>query len=74
MQPSTHILGRKSSARKHARRPQGRRARPVSARTTRARVAEAFRRMAHGVGDKAAYAAAVRFYRSGEQEWAKQLA
>jgi hypothetical protein len=72
MQSSTTIHGRKrSSARKHAHRPQNRRA---SARSVRARVAEAFRRMANGIGDKTAYARTVQFYRSGGHEWTMQLA
>jgi hypothetical protein len=36
-------------------------------------VAAAFRRMANGVKDKAAYANTVGFYRASGQEWAKQL-
>jgi hypothetical protein len=39
----------------------------------RRRVAEAFRAMAHGVRDSSAYAHTVAFYRSGGQEWTKQL-
>ena len=42
--------------------------------STRNRVAAAFRRMARGVEGKAAYANTVRFYRSGGQAWARQLA
>jgi hypothetical protein len=59
-------------ARKHAprRRPA---TRQISAQNVRAGVAAAFRRMAHGVNSKAAYASSVAFYRSGGQEWAKQL-
>jgi hypothetical protein len=44
-----------------------------SQRRLRARVASAFREMASGMADKAAYASTVRFYRSSGQEWAKQL-
>jgi hypothetical protein len=40
---------------------------------TRKQIALAFRRMARGANAKAAYAAAVRFYRSSGKEWAKQL-
>lgn len=36
-------------------------------------IAAAFRRMAHGVADKAAYANTVSFYRASGQDWAKQL-
>jgi hypothetical protein len=36
-------------------------------------VAAAFRRMANGVQDKAAYANTVGFYRASGREWAKQL-
>jgi len=42
-------------------------------RRLRARVASAFRDMASGRADKAAYASTVRFYRASGQEWAKQL-
>jgi hypothetical protein len=72
MQSSTPILGRTSnSARKHARRPQNRRV--LAPRSARAGIAKAFRRMANGVVDKAAYASTVGFYRSGGQAWTKQL-
>ena len=36
-------------------------------------VAAAFRRVANGVKDKAAYANTIDFYRASGQEWAKQL-
>jgi hypothetical protein len=36
-------------------------------------IAAAFRRMANGVEDKAAYASTVDFYRASGQDWAKQL-
>lgn len=66
MATSTTIPGRKSTvARKTARH--------VSARSVRSSVAGAFRRMANGVARKAAYATTVQFYRSGGQEWSKQL-
>lgn len=42
-------------------------------RQLRARVVRAFRRMARGSAAKAAYAATVRFYRSGGQAWTRQL-
>ena len=42
-------------------------------RQWRARVAKAFRNMARGAADKTAYAATVRFYRSGGQAWTRQL-
>jgi hypothetical protein len=74
MQSSTPILGRTSnSARKHThtRRAQNRRA--LAPRSPRAGVAEAFRRTANGVADKAAYASTVGFYRSGGHAWTKQL-
>jgi hypothetical protein len=41
--------------------------------TKRRTVAAAFRRMAHGVKDKAAYANTLEFYRASGQEWTKQL-
>ena len=43
-------------------------------KVTRKSIAAAFRRMARGARAKAAYAAAVQFYRSGGKEWTKQLA
>jgi hypothetical protein len=46
----------------------------TQARKIRTRVAAAFRRKARGVEAKAAYAASVRFYRSGGQPWTRQLA
>jgi hypothetical protein len=66
MANSTMIPGRKRTL-------VNKTARHVSARRVRSRVAEAFRRMANGVGNKAAYASTVQFYRSGGQEWSKQL-
>lgn len=42
-------------------------------RRIRARVVRAFRRMARGAADKAAYAATVRFYRSAGHAWTRQL-
>jgi hypothetical protein len=48
------------------------RSRKIAARL-RAGVLAAFRRMARGVADKAAYASTIRFYRSGGQAWTKQL-
>ena len=44
-----------------------------AARSMRRRVAQAFRAMAHGIGESSAYAHTVAFYRSGGQEWTKQL-
>ena len=41
--------------------------------TKRRTVAAAFRRMAHGVKDKAAYANTIEFYRASGREWTKQL-
>ena len=43
------------------------------ARAARASVAGAFRRMARGLPNQAAWAATVAFYRSSLREWAKQL-
>jgi hypothetical protein len=72
MQSSTPIFGRTSnSARKHTRHAQNRRV--LAPRSPRAGVAEAFRRIANGVADKAAYASTVGFYRSGGHAWVKQL-
>jgi hypothetical protein len=39
----------------------------------RASVASAFRQMARGTGAREAYASTVWFYRSGGQEWTRQL-
>lgn len=73
MQPTTTILERsRPVTRKHARRGRPA-ARKASPRNARAGVAAAFRRMARGVETRAAYAATVAFYRSGGQEWTKQL-
>lgn len=47
---------------------------PIRKTKTRKLIAEAFRRMARGADGKAAYASTVRFYRSGGQDWTKQLA
>ena len=46
--------------------------RRIAARA-RSTVVKAFRRMAGGAGDKSAYAATIRFYRSSGQAWTKQL-
>ena len=43
-------------------------------RKQRRTVAAAFRRMANGVGDKAAYASTVGYYRASGHAWAKSLA
>lgn len=45
----------------------------MNPRAIRARVAAAFQKMARGVRRKPAYASTVAFYRSGGQEWTKQL-
>lgn len=42
-------------------------------RSIRARVATAFRQMAHGVRAQAAWASTLAFYRSGGQAWSKNL-
>ena len=43
------------------------------ARAARASVAAAFRLMAKGVAEKAAWAATLAYYRSGLREWTRQL-
>jgi len=43
------------------------------ARNARASVAAAFRQMANGVAEKAAWAATIAYYRSGLREWTRQL-
>jgi len=42
-------------------------------KTMRASVANAFRRIARGATAREAYASTVWFYRSGGQEWTRQL-
>lgn len=42
-------------------------------RSMRARVAMAFRDMAHGVQGRAAYAATVAFFRATRHDWTRQL-
>lgn len=62
------------AARKPARRahraPRRTAAQP---RNLRARVATAFRQMAHGAQDKSAYSSTMAFYRATGHEWTKQL-
>jgi hypothetical protein len=75
MQPSTTIRDRQSSvSRQRAVRRRDSVAPQARAGSLRTRVAEAFRRVAHGLEAKAAYASTVRFYRSGGWEWTRQLA
>jgi hypothetical protein len=47
---------------------------PSTMNRQRKAVAAAFRKMANGVENKAAYASTVEYYRSSKQEWAKSLA
>ena len=56
-----------------ASRNQAQKASMASRRRLREHVAGAFRRMAHGVSGRTAWSSTVAFYRSGGQEWAKQL-
>ena len=75
METTTTIQGRASrAARRQARRPHsaGRRT-ATQARSLRARVARAFRELAHGVPGKAAWISTIAFYRSGGQAWTHQL-
>ena len=52
-----------AAARRIARQP----------RSMKARVATAFRNMAHGVQDRTAYAATVAFFRATRHDWTRQL-
>ena len=73
MQPTATIQSRKriTACDKHSHRPA--RVRRLGRGSVRACVAEAFRLMAHGLEDKAAYARTVQFYCSSGREWTKQL-
>jgi hypothetical protein len=75
MQTITTTHGRASRAsRGPARRThsaQHRGARPR--RSLKARVATAFRQMAHALRAQAAWASTLAFYRSGGQPWTRQL-
>ena len=75
METTSTIQGRASrTARRQARGPHsaGRRS-TTQPRSLRARVATAFRQMANGVREQAAWASSIAFYRSGGQEWTRQL-
>jgi hypothetical protein len=72
MESSTPISRSTRSAGRHGRRLQSRRV--LASRSPRAAVAEAFRRVANGLADRAAYASSVAFYRSRGYEWSKKLA
>ena len=69
IQGRAHRASRRQVRRAHAA-ARGVTARP---RTMRARVAAAFRQMAHGVQDKAAYAATVAFFRATGHDWTRKL-
>ena len=75
METTTTIQERASrAARRQARQPHAAARRPATQpRSLRARVAGAFRQMAHGVADEAAWASTTAFYRSGGQAWTRQL-
>ena len=71
MQTSIQSQGRRVVlTRRHARRYV---AAVRRARNARASVAAAFRQMANGVAEKAAWAATIAYYRSGLREWTRQL-
>lgn len=64
----------KRAFRGRARRaPSAQHRRAAPQRSLRARVATAFRQMAHGVREQAAWASTLAFYRSGGQAWPKSL-
>ena len=75
METTTTIQGRATrAARRQARRPHSAARRTATqARSLRARVATAFRQIANGVREQAAWASSIAFYRSGGQEWTRQL-
>jgi hypothetical protein len=75
METTITIQGRASrAARRQARRPHSAARRTTTqARSLRARVATAFRELAHGVPGKAAWISTIAFYRSGGQPWTSQL-
>jgi hypothetical protein len=75
METTITMQGRSSrAARRKSRQPHAavRRA-SARPRSLRARVASAFRQMAHGAQDKAAYAATVAFFRATRHDWTRQL-
>jgi hypothetical protein len=75
METTITIQGRADRAsRRPARRPHAAARRNASQpRSLRARVAGAFRQMANGVEDRAAYAATVAFFRAAGHDWTRQL-
>jgi hypothetical protein len=75
METMTTVRGRAQRAtRRQARRTHAAAGRITGRpRSMRARVATAFRDMAHGVQDGAAYAATVAFYRATRHDWTRQL-
>lgn len=72
MQTSIQTQGRRVliSSRRHAGRIHAAR---QAARSARRSVAAAFRLMANGVADRAAWAQTLAFWRSSGQAWAAQL-
>jgi hypothetical protein len=75
METTNTIQGRATrAARRQARRPHSAARRSAAQpRNLRALVAAAFRQMAHGVREQAAWASTVAFYRAGGQAWTQQL-
>jgi hypothetical protein len=63
---------RASSANAH-RAHSAQHRRTAARRSPRAHVATAFREMAHGVREQAAWASTLAFYRSGGRAWSKNL-
>ena len=76
METMTTVQGRAQHATRRPARRAHAAARHITGqpRSMRARVAMAFRDMAHGVGGKAAWASTIAFYRSGGQAWTQRLA
>jgi len=75
METTMTIQGRAERAtRRQARRPHtAARRTATQPRSLRARVAGAFRQMAHGKQDPAAFAATVAFFRATGHDWTRQL-
>lgn len=75
METMTTIQGRAQRATGRPARRAHAAARRITGqpRSMRSRVATAFREMAHGVQDRAAYAATVAFFRATRHDWTRQL-
>jgi len=70
---TTHGRARRASQGTVRRAHPAQHGKAASRRGLRARVATAFRQMAHGVREQAAWASTLEFYRAGGQPWTEQL-